>query len=184
MPENARPMRTFEGHMKTIEYPLTHASLDYIELNHLLKLIGFADSGGSGGALVTTGVVKVDGQVELRKRNKIRPGQVVQIEDTEIRVIANPEGVIAAVPREPSEKTSKAKPSQPHRRRNHTPVDSGARVTKAGAKPQSAKNTTAKAPKVKTTSTKPAPKPSPMPSPKPSPKPSPSGSVRGKSKQA
>lgn len=71
--------------MKIIEYILTQ---DFIELNHLLKLTGFADSGGSGGALVTTGVVKVDGQVELRKRNKIRAGQVVQVADSEIHVAA------------------------------------------------------------------------------------------------
>jgi len=73
--------------MKIIEYALTHDSLDYIELNHLLKLTGFADSGGSGGALVTTGAVKVDGQVELRKRNKIRAGQLVHVADSEIRVL-------------------------------------------------------------------------------------------------
>ncbi len=72
--------------MKKIEYTL---SQDFIELNHLLKHTGFADSGGSGGALVTTGVVKVDGQVELRKRNKIRAGQVVQIADSEIHVLAS-----------------------------------------------------------------------------------------------
>lgn len=78
--------------MNIIEYTLTHDSLDYVELNHLLKLTGFADSGGSGGVLVTTGAVKVDGQVELRKRNKIRAGQVVHIGDAEIRVLAKAAG--------------------------------------------------------------------------------------------
>lgn len=71
--------------MKTVQYQLAQ---EYIELNHLLKHCGFADSGGAGGALVSTGVVKVDGQVELRKRNKIRAGQVVTIDDTEIHVNA------------------------------------------------------------------------------------------------
>jgi ribosome-associated protein len=94
--------------MKTIEYALTNASFDYIELNHLLKLTGFADSGGSGGALVSTGVVKVDGQIELRKRNKIRVGQVVRIDDTEIRVIANPDGDAALEPK-PAKVASVAK---------------------------------------------------------------------------
>ncbi len=73
--------------MKKIDYTLTQ---DFIELNHLLKLTGFADSGGAGGALVTTGAVKVNGLVELRKRNKIRAGQVVQIGDSEIHVVAGP----------------------------------------------------------------------------------------------
>jgi ribosome-associated protein len=71
--------------MKIIPYTLTQ---DFIELNHLLKLTGFATSGGEGGALVTTGVVKVDGQIELRKRNKIRAGQIVEIADNQIHVAA------------------------------------------------------------------------------------------------
>ncbi len=71
--------------MKKIDYTLTQ---DFIELNHLLKLTGFADSGGAGGALVSTGVVKVDGQVELRKRNKVRAGQLVEIADSQIHVLS------------------------------------------------------------------------------------------------
>lgn len=70
--------------MKKIDYTLTQ---DFIELNHLLKLTGFADSGGAGGALVATGVVKVDGQVELRKRNKIRAGQIIEVADSQIHVL-------------------------------------------------------------------------------------------------
>jgi len=73
--------------MKKIDYTLTH---DFIELNHLLKLTGFADSGGAGGALVATGVIKVDGQVELRKRNKIRAGQIIDVADTQIHVLTKP----------------------------------------------------------------------------------------------
>jgi ribosome-associated protein len=71
--------------MKRIDYQLTQ---EYIELNHLLKHAGFAGSGGEGGAIVSSGLVKVDGNVELRKRNKIRAGQVVEIADTEIHVTA------------------------------------------------------------------------------------------------
>jgi len=70
---------------KVFEYQLTQ---EYVELNHLLKFAGLAESGGAGGALVTTGVVKVDGQVEHRKRNKIRAGQVVTVKGLEIRVLA------------------------------------------------------------------------------------------------
>ncbi len=70
--------------MKQISYAI---ATEYIELNHLLKLTGFADSGGAGGALVASGVVKVDGQVEFRKRNKIRAGQSVEIAGTRISVI-------------------------------------------------------------------------------------------------
>jgi ribosome-associated protein len=59
---------------------------DHVELNQLLKLSGLCDSGGAGKALVASGVVTVDGQQELRKTCKIRSGQVVAIDDVEIRV--------------------------------------------------------------------------------------------------
>ena len=52
-----------------------------------LKLVGIADSGGQGKAIVASGAVTVDGAVELRKTAKIRAGQTVRIEDAEIRII-------------------------------------------------------------------------------------------------
>ena len=61
---------------------------DFVELNQLLKLAGLCDSGGAGKALVASGVVRVDGAVELRKTCKIRAGQVVQIGDAKIAVVA------------------------------------------------------------------------------------------------
>lgn len=62
---------------------------DFVELNQLLKLVGLADSGGAGKALVASGVVRVDGVVELRKTAKIRAGQVVLAPGAEIRVLAS-----------------------------------------------------------------------------------------------
>lgn len=74
------------GSEKTaIEFPLER---DHIELHHLLKLTGICDSGGMGKAIVASGAVTVDGAVELRKTCKIRGGQVVQVGDAVIRVIA------------------------------------------------------------------------------------------------
>lgn len=63
-------------------------STEYIALNDLLKICGVVDSGGAGKALVASGAVKVDGVQELRKTNKIRPGQQVQVDDTTINVVA------------------------------------------------------------------------------------------------
>lgn len=71
----------------TIEFPLER---DYIELHHLLKLTGICDSGGMAKATVASGAVTVDGAVELRKTCKIRGGQVVQVGDAVIRVVAVP----------------------------------------------------------------------------------------------
>jgi len=56
---------------------------DHVELNQLLKLVGLCDSGGAGKALVASGVVTVDGAVELRKTCKIRAGQRVRVGDVE-----------------------------------------------------------------------------------------------------
>jgi ribosome-associated protein len=61
---------------------------DHVELNQLLKLVGLCDSGGAGKALVASGVVTVDGNVELRKTCKIRAGQRVRVGDVEIEVRA------------------------------------------------------------------------------------------------
>ncbi|MCW5580803.1 MAG: RNA-binding S4 domain-containing protein [Luteimonas sp.] len=59
---------------------------DHVELNVLLKLVGLVDSGGAGKALVSSGTVQVDGEVELRRTCKIRAGQVVQVGDVRIAV--------------------------------------------------------------------------------------------------
>ena len=45
---------------------------EYVELNQLLKLVGLCDSGGIGKQIVASGIVAVDGQVELRKTAKIQ----------------------------------------------------------------------------------------------------------------
>ena len=61
---------------------------EYVELNQLLKLTGVCDSGGAGKAIVASGDVSVDGNVELRKTCKIRAGQIVTLGDIKIRVLA------------------------------------------------------------------------------------------------
>lgn len=74
----------YTARMQTIDFDLDR---DHVELNQLLKLVGLADSGGQGKALVASGEVTVDGEVELRKTAKIRAGQVVRLGDAEIRVV-------------------------------------------------------------------------------------------------
>jgi ribosome-associated protein len=54
---------------------------EYIELNHLLKVLTLANSGGEANMFITNGEVVVNDVVELRKRNKIRAGFVVQFKD-------------------------------------------------------------------------------------------------------
>ena len=59
---------------------------EFIELNHLLKVAGLCQSGGAAKAVIAEGLVEVDGSVELRKRCKIRSGQVVEFEGHRITV--------------------------------------------------------------------------------------------------
>ena len=59
---------------------------EYVELNQLLKLVGVCDSGGAGKRLVASGVVRVDGALELRKTCKIRQGQEVTLGDVSIEI--------------------------------------------------------------------------------------------------
>ena len=71
--------------MQSVDFSLND---EFVELNHLLKLVGICDSGGAGKQLVASGVVSVDGSVELRKTCKIRSGQTVRIGDIRISVLA------------------------------------------------------------------------------------------------
>ncbi len=71
--------------MQSVDFSLND---EFVELNQLLKLVGICDSGGAGKQLVASGVVSVDGNVELRKTCKIRSGQTVRIGDIRISVLA------------------------------------------------------------------------------------------------
>jgi ribosome-associated protein len=51
---------------------------DFVELNNLLKLTGMSPSGGVAKMVIANGDVTVDGQIETRKRCKIRSGQQVE----------------------------------------------------------------------------------------------------------
>jgi ribosome-associated protein len=50
---------------------------DYIQLDQVLKATGLCESGGAAHAAIADGQVQVDGQMETRKRAKLRPGQRV-----------------------------------------------------------------------------------------------------------
>jgi ribosome-associated protein len=47
-------------------------------LNQLIKAMGWVENGGDANAMIDTGNVKVNGEVELRKRNKIMKGFKVE----------------------------------------------------------------------------------------------------------
>ena len=59
---------------------------EFVALCDLLKLTRLCESGGVAKHLIAEGKVEVDDQVELRKRCKIRRGQVVRYKGTSVRV--------------------------------------------------------------------------------------------------
>ncbi|MEK6742122.1 MAG: RNA-binding S4 domain-containing protein [Nitrospirota bacterium] len=66
------------------EFKLT--GKEFIELNDLLKITGMCESGGMAKTMIIDGRVTVDGNVELRRRRKIRTGQLVSLEGRNVRV--------------------------------------------------------------------------------------------------
>ncbi len=52
---------------------------EYIELIKLLKIMGFAESGAHAKEIVENEDVKVNGEIELRKRAKLRQGDIVKL---------------------------------------------------------------------------------------------------------
>ena len=51
-----------------------------INLTQVLKLVGWAENGGQAKAMISEGLVRVNGEVELRKRKQMAVGDTVQIE--------------------------------------------------------------------------------------------------------
>ena len=60
---------------------------DYIELIKLLKVCGAADSGSEAKAMVEDEMVVVNGEVELRKRYKVRKKDKVEVNGLVIDVV-------------------------------------------------------------------------------------------------
>ncbi len=57
---------------------------DYIELMALLKALGIAETGGHAKHIVDAGEVIRNGEVERRRRAKLIPGDLIQIENLKI----------------------------------------------------------------------------------------------------
>ena len=71
--------------------PKTAFSLEdteYIELIRLLKYVGIAKNGGHAQELVVQGAVLRNGMPELRKRAKLRAGDLIRVGEDEILIKA------------------------------------------------------------------------------------------------
>ncbi len=66
-----------------VEFKLTK---EFIELNKLLKFENVISSGAEAGMVISDGLVSVNGDVETRKRRKLRAGDHVVFENVTIKV--------------------------------------------------------------------------------------------------
>ena len=60
---------------------------EFIALNQLLKVLGWAETGGHAHELIDSGHVSIDGSVETQRRKKVRAGMQVSCEDLLIKVV-------------------------------------------------------------------------------------------------
>ncbi len=60
---------------------------EFVELYKILKFEGLAESGGSAKQAIAEGKVSVNGEVETRKRKKIRAGDQIDFIDHHIEVV-------------------------------------------------------------------------------------------------
>ncbi|MCI5118283.1 MAG: RNA-binding S4 domain-containing protein [Candidatus Electrothrix sp. LOE1_4_5] len=61
---------------------------EYIELYKLLKLANLAASGGQAKYMISEGLVRVNGEVDTRKRRKTRGGDTVEYDGERVLVVS------------------------------------------------------------------------------------------------
>jgi len=61
---------------------------EVIQLNQLLKFLGWVESGSQANECISEGLVTVNGQIELRKRNKILNGFVIEFDGQKVQIVA------------------------------------------------------------------------------------------------
>jgi ribosome-associated protein len=61
---------------------------EFIQLNQLLKLLGWAETGSEANDFIDGGLVKVNGEQEFRRRNKIYPDYKVELDGKIVQVVS------------------------------------------------------------------------------------------------
>ena len=59
---------------------------EYIQLNQLIKAIGWVSNGAEANSCIDAGQVKVNGSTELRKRNKLVPGDRIEFRGQSVTI--------------------------------------------------------------------------------------------------
>jgi len=68
--------------MQTIEI-----NREPVELYKILKFEGLVSTGGEAKIVIDEGLVKVNGKVEFRRRNKIKSGDVIEYNNENYQII-------------------------------------------------------------------------------------------------
>ncbi len=59
---------------------------EIIQLNQLLKVLGWVENGAQANSVIEEGLVKVNGKKELRKRNKLEKGSIVEFQKQKVKI--------------------------------------------------------------------------------------------------
>ena len=70
--------------MKTIQSKIV---TEFIKLESLLKFEGLAETGGEAKERIQAGQVKVNGEICTMRGKKLRPGDVVTLDDLRVEVL-------------------------------------------------------------------------------------------------
>jgi ribosome-associated protein len=68
------------------EYMMLAITTDYIKLDSFLKAVNAVDSGGQAKQIIADRLVRVNGQVELRRGRKLYPGDRITLGGSEFTV--------------------------------------------------------------------------------------------------
>ena len=55
-------------------------STEYIKLEQMMKLAGMVGSGSDAKMLIGEGIVRVNGNIEIQRGKKLRPGDIVEFD--------------------------------------------------------------------------------------------------------
>lgn len=59
---------------------------DFIKLGQALKAAGYVENGVEAKLVITDGLVKVNGEVDVRRGRKLYEGDVVTFEDNQLKI--------------------------------------------------------------------------------------------------
>lgn len=60
---------------------------DYIQLIQLLKVLSWVEHGAMAQIVVEEGMVKYNGEIDLRKRLKVRVGDIIEFDGQTVKII-------------------------------------------------------------------------------------------------